>query len=85
MSFEKRKGNNGEQNGPDWYEIQVEGHIDPCWFNYLEGWRVNSLENGTTLLAGPVVDQPVLHGLLARIRDLNLKIIYLKRRLDKID
>ena len=33
------------------------------------------LDNGNTLLAGPVVDQVALHGLLAKIRDMNLDLI----------
>ncbi len=67
------------QNGQDWYEIQVEGHINPSWFSCLDGWEITALPDGNTLLAGPVVDQPALHGLFARIRDLNLKIISLHR------
>ena len=36
---------------------------------------VTHLEAGETLLSGPIVDQAALHGLLARIRDLNLTLL----------
>jgi hypothetical protein len=32
-------------------------------------------EDGTTVLTGPVADQPALHGLLLKIRDLGLPLI----------
>lgn len=33
------------------------------------------LENGETLLCGPLVDQGALHGVLAKIRDLGLPLL----------
>jgi hypothetical protein len=40
---------------------------------------------GTTTLSGTVADQSALHGILVRIRDLNLPLILVKRErhLDK--
>jgi hypothetical protein len=32
-------------------------------------------EDGTTVLTGPVADQPALHGLLLKIRDLGLPLV----------
>ena len=32
-----------------------------------------------TLIAGTVADQPALHGMLIKIRDLNLKLISVRR------
>jgi hypothetical protein len=26
-----------EQGGQDWYEIEVEGYINPKWFDWLDG------------------------------------------------
>jgi hypothetical protein len=56
------------------YEIRVKGLLDPRW-EWLEGLTVVHLETGETLLSGPIVDQAALHGLLARIRDLNLTLL----------
>ena len=67
------------QNEQDWYEVQVEGQFHPCWFSWLDGWEITPLPNGNTRLTGPVIDQPTLHGLFACIRDMNLKIISLKK------
>ncbi len=62
------------------YHIRVEGHLDRSWSERLEGMTVNLLENGETLLSGPVADQAALHGLLNRIRDLNLILVSVERR-----
>ena len=58
-----------------WYAFRVKGHLAPCWSEWLGGLTIANLENGETLLTGPVEDQAALHGLLARIRDLNLPLI----------
>lgn len=67
------------QGEPDLYVIEVEGQVHPSWFSWLDGWTITSLPNGNTLLEGFVVDQPALHGLFACIRDMNLKIIFLRK------
>jgi hypothetical protein len=66
-------------NGQDWYEIEVDGCINPRWFEWPDGGEITPLPNGNTLLSCWVRDQPALHGIIARIRDLNLKILSLKR------
>ncbi len=35
--------------------------------------------DGTTLLTGPVRDQAALHGLLAKVRDLGLRLLSVNR------
>jgi hypothetical protein len=62
------------------YEIRIEGHIDPSWSEWLGEMRIVLLPNGETLLSGPVADQAALHGLLNRIRDLNLKLIGVEKK-----
>ena len=61
------------------YQIRLEGHIDPAWSEWLGGMEVTPLECGETLLSGPITHQTALHGVLARIRDLNLDLISLNR------
>jgi hypothetical protein len=79
MTDEMEKERLQEQNSQDWYEIEVEGQFNPGWFDWLDGWEITPLLSGNTLLSGPVVDQPALHGMFACIRDLNIKIISLKK------
>jgi hypothetical protein len=62
------------------YEILVQGQLDSRWDQWFEGMTLSSVENGQsglayTLITGQVPDQPALHGLLIKIRDLNLKLI----------
>ena len=56
-----------------YYEIRIKGLLDPHW-EWLEGFIVTYLEPGETIISGSLVDQAALHGLLARIRDLNLTL-----------
>ena len=55
------------------YQIQVEGALDRSWSDWFNGMAV-TFEEGLTTLTG-AVDQSALHGILARIRDLNMKLI----------
>jgi hypothetical protein len=79
MTDETGKYQQQAQGNQDWYEVEIEGQLNPGWFDWLDGWEITSLANGNTLISGWVRDQPALHGLFACIRDLNLKIISLKK------
>lgn len=57
------------------YEIRLRGHLDPRWAAQFEGLTLTQETHGTTLLAGPVLDQAALHGLLRRVRDLGLPLV----------
>ena len=59
----------------EYYEILVRGQLDSHWSAWFEGLRLTALENGETLIAGPVQDQAALHGILAKIRDLDLHLL----------
>ena len=61
------------------YEIRVRGVLDSGWSAWFDGLRVTSDERGQTLIAGPVPDQAALHGLLAKIRDLALELLAVRR------
>ena len=54
---------------PDYCEIRVEGVFDQRWTAWLGRVQVES-EGAQTVISGLFADQPALHGLLAKIRDL---------------
>jgi len=60
---------------PGLYEIRLKGHLAERWAYWFEGLTITLEDNGNTLLAGPVVDQAALHGLLKKVRDLGLPLI----------
>jgi hypothetical protein len=62
------------------YEIRVKGHLDQRWSAWFDGLTLTHLEDGDTLLAGPVVDQAALHSLLSKIHNLNLTLISVARK-----
>jgi len=68
---------------PARYEIRVDGVLDDRWADWFGGLQVSS--DGTqTVIAGLLPDQPALHGLLAKVRDLGLTLISV-RHLDAGD
>jgi hypothetical protein len=61
------------------YEIRVDGLIGESWSPWLGGMTVHHREGGETVLIGPLPDEPALHGVLNRIRDLGLPLVEVKR------
>ncbi len=59
-------------------EIRVEGHLEPAWEEWLDGFRISHAENDQTVLIGEVKDQAALYGLIAKLRDLGLKLVSIK-------
>ena len=64
---------------PEYYEIKIKGHLDQLWSDWFADMKLTCLDSDETLLAGSIPDQAALHGLLERIRDLNLVLISVSR------
>ena len=60
---------------PGRYEILIKEQIGDKWLAWFDEYSVTRTESGETLLTGSIPDQAALHGLLAKIRDLNLTLI----------
>jgi hypothetical protein len=61
------------------YVIRVEGHLSDSWSPWLGDMRIHRDESGQTVLTGPLPDEPALHGVLAKIRDLGLPLLEVRR------
>ena len=57
------------------YEIRIRGYLEDRWAAWFENLAFSYEEDDTTILRGPLEDQAALHGVLNRIRDLNLQLI----------
>jgi hypothetical protein len=60
------------------YKIKVKGKLEKHWSAWFGNMAITS-EGAMTILTGRVIDQPALHGLLVRIRDLGLTLISVER------
>jgi hypothetical protein len=64
-----------DHHQPGRYEIRLKGYLDNRWADRFEGLSCTHQSDGTTILAGPVVDQAALYGLLRHVRDLGLPLV----------
>jgi hypothetical protein len=56
-------------------EIIVKETLSGRWALWFEESNLEELECGSTRISGDIPDQSSLHGLLERIRDLNLNLV----------
>jgi hypothetical protein len=63
---------------PARYEIRVDAVLDGRWAEWFEGLQIDT-EGDETILAGLLRDQPALHGVLDKLRDLGLSIVTVHR------
>ena len=64
--------------GPAQYEIRVAGVLDSRWAAWFNGLHISD-QGGETVIRGLLEDQPALHGLLTKVRDLGLCLISVRR------
>lgn len=57
------------------YAIRVKGHLDDRWAAWFDQVTIVNHEDGEATLHVVLRDQTALHGLLHRIRDLNLPLL----------
>jgi hypothetical protein len=57
------------------YAIRVRGHMDDRWAVWFDQVTIVNHEGGEATLHLVIRDQTALHGLLDRIRDLNLHLL----------
>jgi len=64
-----------KENKSEIYLIKVQAYLDTKWAEWFYGMDMTYGRDGVTTLKGPLPDQTVLHSILDRIRDMNLKLI----------
>lgn len=64
-----------DPNQPMVYQIRIKGHLGRECADWFEGLTITALDNGETLLTGPVLDQAALYGLLRKVRDVGLPLL----------
>ena len=56
-------------------KVRVEGRLDPTWAEWLPGLTITHSGKSETILDGCVRDQAELYGLIAKLRDIGMKLI----------
>jgi hypothetical protein len=62
-------------DGSAHYQIQVRGPVDAHWSGWFGDLTITYDPTGNTVLAGPLLDQAALYGVISRIRDLGLTLL----------
>jgi len=57
-------------------EIHIEGKIDKSWSEWFEGMEISHTETDKSVIFGKLKDQSALYGLVGKIRDLGLRLIF---------
>ena len=57
------------------YQIRLKEQLAQHWSSWFGGLKITTEANGETALTGELVDQAALHGLLNKVRDLQLTLL----------
>ena len=55
-------------------EIRVKGRINKRWSEWLDRLAITYTDQDETVLAGTIVDQAALYGLISKLRDMGLSL-----------
>ncbi len=64
---------------PRLYEICIQGYLADRWSSWFDELTICHAPDGNTVLSGVLADQAALHGVLSKIRDLNLVLVSLQQ------
>jgi hypothetical protein len=67
-------------DGPAVYEFKVVQSISGHWAAWFDGLDLARDDQGNTLISGTITDQAALHGVLNKLRDLNLTLLSVIRK-----
>lgn len=65
----------GQPDSSSRYAIRIKGHLSARWATHFDPMTLTAQDDGTTVIAGDVVDQAGLHGLLTKLGDLGLPLL----------
>ena len=60
---------------PVYYHIIIQGHLDQRRSAWFAGLTITNMADGLAILAGPLVDQAALYGVLMQLRDLGVELL----------
>ena len=70
--------NRSADDKPELYKVHIQGILDSVWTEWFDCLQI-SHTSSESILTFIIQDQSALHGLLAKIRDMNLKIISINK------
>jgi hypothetical protein len=68
-----------ELEQPAVYLVRVAGEVNLIWSGWLGGMTIIPQPDGDSLLMGTVADQATLHGVLAKLHELELSLLSVHR------
>ena len=74
-----RKMSNSKDTNQSLYMIRIKEKISPQVLDWFENMMVITTEQNETIMACTIIDQAALHGVLSKIRDLNLTLISISK------
>jgi hypothetical protein len=61
------------------YQIKIKEQLGDQWVEWFFPLVIHNEPDGATVLIGPLRDQGELHGMLSKVRDLNLTLLAVNR------